>query len=114
RATRAHALLHGEEALTHGSGASGEGFLQRPSKLRRFRPTRPFPSAKREMTSRTPTIINLNAEVAKLAMFRGRTPRLTLADRQGSAARLASYRDGALTATKFSGKAIGKSTLPTS
>ena len=27
-----------------------------------------------------------------------------MADRQGSAARLASYRDGALTATKFAGK----------
>ena len=54
--------------------------------------------------SRMPSIVDLNAEVAKLTMFRGRTPRSTMADRQGSAARLASYRDGALTATKFAGK----------
>ncbi|HUI35436.1 MAG TPA: cupin domain-containing protein [Stellaceae bacterium] len=53
---------------------------------------------------RTPSIINLNAELAKLTMFRGRTPRSTMADRQGSAARVATYRDGALTATKFAGK----------
>jgi len=58
----------------------------------------------RETESRAPAIVDLNAEVAKLAMFRGRTPRSTMVDRQGSAARLASYRDGALTATKFSGK----------
>jgi mannose-6-phosphate isomerase-like protein (cupin superfamily) len=54
--------------------------------------------------SRMPSIVDLNAEVAKLSLFRGRTPRSTMADRQGSAARLASYRDGALTATKFAGK----------
>ena len=52
----------------------------------------------------TPSIIDLNAELAKLTMFRGRTPQSTIADRKGSAARLASYRDGALTATKFAGK----------
>ena len=52
----------------------------------------------------TPSIIDLNAELAKLTMFRGRTPQSTMADRKGSAARLASYRDGALTATKFAGK----------
>jgi len=51
----------------------------------------------------TPSIIDLNAELAKLTMFRGRTPQSTMADRKGSAARLASYRDGALTATKFAG-----------
>ena len=56
------------------------------------------------MESRTPSVIDLNAELAKLTMFRGRTPRSTMADRKGSAARLASYRDGALTATKFAGK----------
>jgi mannose-6-phosphate isomerase-like protein (cupin superfamily) len=56
------------------------------------------------MPSGTPSIIDLNAELAKLTMFRGRTPRSTKADRQGSAVRLASYRDGALTATKFAGK----------
>src|ERR1700726_1831063 len=52
----------------------------------------------------TPSIIDLKAELAKLTMFRDRTPQSTMADRKGSAARLASYRDGALTATKFAGK----------
>jgi mannose-6-phosphate isomerase-like protein (cupin superfamily) len=56
------------------------------------------------MPSGTPSIIDLNAELAKLTMFRGRTPQSTMADRKGSAARLASYRDGALSATKFAGK----------
>jgi mannose-6-phosphate isomerase-like protein (cupin superfamily) len=59
---------------------------------------------KRVMPSGTPTIIDLNTELAKLTMFRGRTPQSTMADRKGSAARLASYRDGALTTTKFAGK----------
>jgi mannose-6-phosphate isomerase-like protein (cupin superfamily) len=58
----------------------------------------------RVMPSGTPGIVDLNAEVAKLTMFRGRTPQSTMADRKGSAARLATYRDGALTATKFAGK----------
>jgi len=39
----------------------------------------------REMESKTPSIIDLNAELAKLTMFRGRTPRSTMADRKGSA-----------------------------
>jgi quercetin dioxygenase-like cupin family protein len=52
----------------------------------------------------TPSIIDLNAELAKLAIFRGRTPQSTMADRQGGAARLASYRDGGLSVTKFAGK----------
>jgi len=52
----------------------------------------------------TPSIIDLKAELSKLTMFRGRTPQSTMADRKGSAARLASYRDGALTATRFAGK----------
>ena len=52
----------------------------------------------------TPSIIDLNAELSKLTMFRGRTPQSTMADRKGSAARLVSYRDGALTATRFAGK----------
>jgi mannose-6-phosphate isomerase-like protein (cupin superfamily) len=56
------------------------------------------------MESRTPSIIDLNAEVAKLTMFRGRTPQSTMADRKGSSARLASYRDGVLSVTKFAGK----------
>jgi quercetin dioxygenase-like cupin family protein len=50
-----------------------------------------------------PGIIDLHAELAKLTMFRGRTPRSTMADRQGSSARLASYRDGTLSITKFAG-----------
>jgi len=57
-----------------------------------------------ETECRAPDIVDLNAELAKLRMFHGRTPRSTMADRQGSAARLASYRDGAITATKFAGK----------
>jgi mannose-6-phosphate isomerase-like protein (cupin superfamily) len=59
----------------------------------------------------TPSIIDLTAELAKLTMFRGRTPQSTMADRKGSAARLASYRDGALTATKFAGKGHWESHL---
>jgi mannose-6-phosphate isomerase-like protein (cupin superfamily) len=54
-------------------------------------------------TMRPPTIIDLNAELAKLTMFR-RTPQSTAADRKGSVARLASYRDGLLLAIKASGK----------
>jgi mannose-6-phosphate isomerase-like protein (cupin superfamily) len=52
---------------------------------------------------RPPSIIDLNAEVAKLTMCR-RTPQSTMADRKGSVARLAAYRDGLLLAIKFSGK----------
>lgn len=55
------------------------------------------------MDSKTPSIIDLDAELAKLTMFR-RTPQSTPADRKGSAARLASYRDGVLLAIKFVGK----------
>jgi quercetin dioxygenase-like cupin family protein len=54
------------------------------------------------MESKTPSIIDLNAELAKLTMFR-RTPRATAAERQGSVAQLASYRDGYLFAIKSSG-----------
>ena len=54
-------------------------------------------------TMRPPSIIDLNAEVAKLIMCR-RTPQSTMADRKGSVARLAAYRDGLLLAIKFSGK----------
>jgi mannose-6-phosphate isomerase-like protein (cupin superfamily) len=56
------------------------------------------------MPSGTPSIIDLNAVLAKLTMFRGRTPQSTMADRKGSAARLASYRDGGLSIMKFAGK----------
>lgn len=57
-----------------------------------------------EAEGRMPSIVDLNAELAKLTMFRGRTPRSTAEDRRGSTVRLAPYRDGALTATKFAGK----------
>jgi mannose-6-phosphate isomerase-like protein (cupin superfamily) len=51
-----------------------------------------------------PIIIDFTAEVAKLTMFRDRTPQSTMADRAGSAARLAPYRDGGLSITKFAGR----------
>jgi mannose-6-phosphate isomerase-like protein (cupin superfamily) len=54
-------------------------------------------------TMRPPSIIDLNTELAKLTTCR-RTPQSTMADRKGSVARLASYRDGLLLAIKFSGK----------
>jgi mannose-6-phosphate isomerase-like protein (cupin superfamily) len=50
------------------------------------------------------SVVDLNAELAKLTMFRDRTPQSTLADRKGSGARLADYRDGGLFVTKFAGK----------
>ena len=50
------------------------------------------------------TIIDLTAELAKLTMLRGRTPLTTFAEREGTAARLAPYRDGAIFTSKFSGK----------
>jgi len=53
--------------------------------------------------SRTPSIIDLNAELAALTMFR-RTPEATAAERRGSVAQLASYRDGLLLAIKAAGK----------
>lgn len=57
------------------------------------------------MENRTPTIIDLNAELAKLTMFRGLTPRTTRAERHGSATLLGPYRDGIL----FAGKNAGTS-----
>jgi mannose-6-phosphate isomerase-like protein (cupin superfamily) len=57
----------------------------------------------REMAGRMPSIIDLAAELAKLTVCR-RTAQSTMADRKGSVARLASYRDGLLLAIKFSGK----------
>ena len=50
------------------------------------------------------TIIDLNAEMAKLKMLRGRTPETPEADRVGAFARLAPYRDSAINAAKFSGE----------
>jgi len=61
--------------------------------------------------TRPPSIIDLNVELAKLTMFRGRTPRSTMADRKGSSTRLASYRDGILSVTKFAGKGHWESHL---
>jgi mannose-6-phosphate isomerase-like protein (cupin superfamily) len=46
----------------------------------------------------------LDAELAKLMMFRGRTPGSTISDRKGSTVRLAAYRDGAILASKWAGK----------
>jgi hypothetical protein len=48
-------------------------------------------------TMRPPSIIDLNTELTKLTMFRGRTPRSTMVDRKGT--RLACYRDGTLSVT---------------
>ena len=62
--------------------------------------------------SGTPSIIDLNAELAKLTMFRGRTPQSTTADRKGSGAQLAPYRDGGLFITKFAGKGHWEAHLP--
>ncbi len=55
------------------------------------------------MDTKTPTIIDLDQELAKLTMFR-RTTQATAADRKGSVAQLAPYRDGLLLAIKASGK----------
>jgi mannose-6-phosphate isomerase-like protein (cupin superfamily) len=57
-----------------------------------------------ETESRLPSIVDLTAEVAKLTMFRGRTPQTTNAERRGTSTRLASYRDGGLGTTKFAGR----------
>ena len=50
-----------------------------------------------------PTIIDLDAEAAKLTMFRGLTPQTTRAERKGSAAQLPRYRDGLLLLGKSAG-----------
>jgi len=63
------------------------------------------------MESKAPSSIDLNTELAKLTMFRGRTPQSTMADRKGSGARLAAYRDGGLFAPKFAGKGHWESHL---
>jgi mannose-6-phosphate isomerase-like protein (cupin superfamily) len=72
------------------------------------KPARPM---EEDIGARLPSIIDLNAELAKLTMFRGRTPQSTMADRKGSGARLAAYRDGGLFATKFAGKGHWESHL---
>jgi mannose-6-phosphate isomerase-like protein (cupin superfamily) len=48
-------------------------------------------------------IIDLKAEFAKLAMLHERTPTTTVAEKAGSIAPLAPYRDGAIFASKFTG-----------
>lgn len=55
------------------------------------------------MESRSPTIIDLTAELAKLTMFRGLTPQTTRAERRGSGTQLGAYRDGILLAGKSAG-----------
>jgi mannose-6-phosphate isomerase-like protein (cupin superfamily) len=50
-----------------------------------------------------PAIIDLDAETAKLSMFRGRTPQTTFAERKGTAVQLARYRDGMLLLSKSAG-----------
>src|SRR5437763_336066 len=52
-----------------------------------------------------PTIVDLNAELAKLTMFRGLTPWTKREERRGSAMLLGPYRDGIL----FAGKNAGTS-----
>jgi quercetin dioxygenase-like cupin family protein len=47
--------------------------------------------------------IDLNAEAAKLTMFRGRTAQTTFAERKGSAVQLMRYRDGLLLLGKSAG-----------
>jgi mannose-6-phosphate isomerase-like protein (cupin superfamily) len=49
------------------------------------------------------TVFDLGGEFDKLTMLQGRTPQTTGADRQGSSAQLASYRDGSIFTTKFNG-----------
>jgi mannose-6-phosphate isomerase-like protein (cupin superfamily) len=56
------------------------------------------------MEGRVLTILDLNAEFAKLRMLRGRTPETTAAEREGAFARLAPYRDGAIFTAKFAGE----------
>jgi hypothetical protein len=53
-----------------------------------------------------PSIIDLDAEAAKLTMFRGQTPQTTRAERKGSTTQLARYRDGLLLLGKSAGRPI--------
>ena len=55
-----------------------------------------------------PSIIDLDAEFAKLTMFRGQTPQTTREERKGSVARLAAYRDGSCFLASPPGPAIGR------
>jgi mannose-6-phosphate isomerase-like protein (cupin superfamily) len=51
------------------------------------------------------TILDLQAELAKLTLLRGRTPQMTEAERKGSGgfATLAPFRDGNIFSAKFAG-----------
>jgi mannose-6-phosphate isomerase-like protein (cupin superfamily) len=92
-----HRFRSAEGGTTWSATLPGDHIESDADDPRTAEPTRVMPSG-------TPSIIDLNAELAKLTMFRGRTPQSTMADRKGSAARLASYRDGGLSLTKFAGK----------
>src|SRR5262249_3822819 len=61
------------------------------------RPHLDAPSLERQRASRSPSIVDLGQELGRLRMFR-RTPEATAADRKGSVATLAPYRDGLLLA----------------
>jgi quercetin dioxygenase-like cupin family protein len=50
------------------------------------------------------TIIDVTSELAKLRMLHGRTPTTPPAERAGSSARLADYRDGGIFASKSAGR----------
>ena len=54
------------------------------------------------------TITDLNAELAKLSLLRGRTPQTTAAEREENHAltRLAPYRDGTIFIAKFAGSGV--------
>ena len=56
------------------------------------------------------TVIDLTAELAKLTMCHGRTPQTTSADRVGTSAQLAPYRDGAIFTASFPEKVPGNVT----
>ena len=49
------------------------------------------------------SVIDLNAEFARLTMLRNRTPTSSEAERKGAFGRVAPYRDGAIFSAKFAG-----------
>ena len=67
------------------------------------RPHAPVSSLDWQAAAGSPSIVDLNAEVAKLKMFR-RRPQSTAEERKGSVAALATYRDGLALAIKASGR----------
>ena len=67
------------------------------------RPHVPESSPPAQPASASPSIVDLNAELGKLTMFR-RRPQSTAEERKGSVANLATYRDGLALAIKASGK----------